>query len=340
MQLDNHQQAVVDFTPQPSTMINVKATPGSGKSTVFAHKVADLLGKGVKPEEIIVITFTNKSARDIKAKIKKLIGKTRNDAVPHVSTIHSLFIKLLKDADAKPIILSEWNNLLTLRSIIEQHFQFDTKRELTGFTQEILTYIDFFQLSMPEESIDNLKILEYKEAVLSNTQFQKIYKEYDALKRERNLWSYNDLISARIKEHINIEEINTTVNYMFNDEAHDETLSELLLIRDIAKGKTLYNVFDQCLAGDSLIKIKHNGEVRTERIDELCKYENGSIEVESLDGWVIMKKWMDKGVKETIELEFEDGRTLRCTPDHKIETSNRGWVEAQDLTEEDDVLHI
>jgi hypothetical protein len=41
--------------------------------------------------------------------------------------------------------------------------------------------------------------------------------------------------------------------------------------------------------------------------------------------------------KEKIKLTFEDGSEISCTSDHLIYTTNRGWVEAQDLTEEDDI---
>lgn len=39
-----------------------------------------------------------------------------------------------------------------------------------------------------------------------------------------------------------------------------------------------------------------------------------------------------------IQLELDDGKILKCTPDHKIYTSNRGYVEAKDLTEDDDIV--
>jgi len=41
--------------------------------------------------------------------------------------------------------------------------------------------------------------------------------------------------------------------------------------------------------------------------------------------------------KQKIELTLETGKTIKCTADHKFYTTNRGWVEAQDLTEEDDI---
>jgi len=44
--------------------------------------------------------------------------------------------------------------------------------------------------------------------------------------------------------------------------------------------------------------------------------------------------------EELVELEFEDGRTIRCTKDHEIFTNNRGWIAASEITEEDDVASV
>lgn len=44
--------------------------------------------------------------------------------------------------------------------------------------------------------------------------------------------------------------------------------------------------------------------------------------------------------EEIVELEFEAGKKVRCTKDHRFYTTNRGWVEADLLTENDDVVYI
>ena len=44
--------------------------------------------------------------------------------------------------------------------------------------------------------------------------------------------------------------------------------------------------------------------------------------------------------EEIIELEFENGTIIKCTKDHKFYTENRGWVEAQYLSEDDEVSEV
>ncbi len=44
--------------------------------------------------------------------------------------------------------------------------------------------------------------------------------------------------------------------------------------------------------------------------------------------------------EEILELEFENGKVIRCTKDHKFLTNNRGWVEAQNLSDDDDIVEV
>ena len=44
--------------------------------------------------------------------------------------------------------------------------------------------------------------------------------------------------------------------------------------------------------------------------------------------------------EDIIELEFENGKIIRCTKDHQFLTKNRGWVEAQHLTDIDDIVEV
>jgi ribonucleotide reductase alpha subunit len=49
-------------------------------------------------------------------------------------------------------------------------------------------------------------------------------------------------------------------------------------------------------------------------------------------------RYMITGRNEIVELRFSDGSRLRCTPGHRVWTANRGWVHAEELTEDDKVV--
>ena len=52
----------------------------------------------------------------------------------------------------------------------------------------------------------------------------------------------------------------------------------------------------------------------------------------------VPSRYMITGRNEIVELRFSDGSRLRCTPGHRIWTANRGWLHAEDLTEQDKVV--
>jgi hypothetical protein len=61
--------------------------------------------------------------------------------------------------------------------------------------------------------------------------------------------------------------------------------------------------------------------------------KNGNLE------WKNIINFFYKGEKEIIKIELENGEEIKCTKEHKIYTKNRGWVEAQFLTKNDELFH-
>ncbi|GAA2891672.1 DNA helicase PcrA [Streptosporangium fragile] len=73
----------------------IVAGAGSGKTRVLTHRIAYLLGeRGVHPQEILAITFTNKAAREMKDRVDRLIGP-RSSAM-WVMTFHSACVRILR----------------------------------------------------------------------------------------------------------------------------------------------------------------------------------------------------------------------------------------------------
>lgn len=75
--------------------VMIIAGAGSGKTRVLTYRIAHLIEKGVDPFNILALTFTNKAAREMKARIGKLIGNDRAKAL-WMGTFHSVFAKILR----------------------------------------------------------------------------------------------------------------------------------------------------------------------------------------------------------------------------------------------------
>ena len=76
--------------------ILILAGAGSGKTRVIIYRIVHLIeNKGVRPESILAVTFTNKAANQMKTRVgEQLRGMRTGD--PWISTFHSLCVRLLR----------------------------------------------------------------------------------------------------------------------------------------------------------------------------------------------------------------------------------------------------
>lgn len=90
--LNKRQQQAVKHTDGPLLIV---AGAGSGKTRVLTYRIAYLIHQGkAHPGEILALTFTNKAAREMKDRIRKLIGDEAGKL--WMGTFHSVFSKILR----------------------------------------------------------------------------------------------------------------------------------------------------------------------------------------------------------------------------------------------------
>lgn len=93
MDLSAQQMAAVRHMGSPALVV---AGAGSGKTRTLTAKFAHLIQKGMDPEKILAITFTNKAADEMKTRLMKMTGLGM-PKFPWVRTYHSACFKILKE---------------------------------------------------------------------------------------------------------------------------------------------------------------------------------------------------------------------------------------------------
>jgi superfamily I DNA/RNA helicase len=108
----------------------ILAGAGTGKTRVITFRVARMVEKGIAPENILAVTFTNKAAREMRERLNQLLGRaSRNGdgskpARPTICTFHSLCVRILRQHIERLgykrnfVIYSESDQLSAIKKIL------------------------------------------------------------------------------------------------------------------------------------------------------------------------------------------------------------------------------
>lgn len=164
----------------------VLAGPGSGKTLTIVNRIKYLIeDRKVRPEEILVITFTKYAAAEMKLRLKALM-EGRNVPLT-VGTFHGIYYGILKWAYhfGPQNILSEEEKYQLVRRIV-------SRQEAEIFDEE-----DFLQEVVTEIGVvknNRLDISQYEAKKCSSEMFHNIYCEYEALRKKARKIDFDDML--------------------------------------------------------------------------------------------------------------------------------------------------
>jgi DNA helicase-2/ATP-dependent DNA helicase PcrA len=180
-QLNPQQREAVLATEGPVLVI---AGAGSGKTRVLTHRVAYLIGvKGVSPENILAVTFTNKAADEMKERVKALLKGVCDISGLWMGTFHSMCVRMMRP--------------FAERIGYKPNFTIYDKEDQIALLKEILSDYPDQNPRSASAVISKMKNLEDYEP--DDDRFYYIYEAYQKALREQNAMDFDDLILNAIK---------------------------------------------------------------------------------------------------------------------------------------------
>ena len=184
--LNNEQRAAVECLDGP---LLVLAGAGSGKTRVLTYRIANLIEHGVKPWNVLALTFTNKAAAEMRERAAALVGEGAEEM--WVTTFHSCCAKMLRiDCD---------------RLGYERNFTIYADSDQMKVIGDILKDMGMNEKNMPKREMKE-RISNAKNKSLNPEQFLadtyadgegltlRVYKQYEKRLRAANALDFDDLL--------------------------------------------------------------------------------------------------------------------------------------------------
>ncbi|WP_210330375.1 DNA helicase Rep [Aliikangiella sp. G2MR2-5] len=228
IQLNPQQELAVKQTTSP---LLVLAGAGSGKTAVITQKIAHLIIRcGYRADQIAAVTFTNKAAKEMKARVTKMLGETAAKGLI-VSTFHNLGLNIIR-REHKVLgikqnftIFDDQDSLALMRELCKKGVDAD-KNELLEVLRKISSWKN--DLMLPQDAIAKAK--DNDELLAA-----KLYESYTRSLKAYNAVDFDDLILVptlllKHNEDVRVRWHNK-IRYLLVDEYQDTNTSQYELVK-------------------------------------------------------------------------------------------------------------
>jgi DNA helicase-2/ATP-dependent DNA helicase PcrA len=240
-QLNPVQRDAVEAVDGP---VMIVAGAGSGKTRVLTYRTAYLIHKGVRPDSILALTFTNKAAEEMKGRITELVGEESRHV--WMGTFHSLFARILR---------KECEHLGYQRNFSI----YDTDDSLAAI-KGIMSSVGLATQQYPPQGIRS-RISIAKNGMISPKEYRQnstdpateatavVYAAYEQHLKRANAMDFDDLLLRPLELFARFPAVLQNYQYRFShilvDEYQDTNRVQYRLIRELARVHS--NI---CVVGD------------------------------------------------------------------------------------------
>jgi len=253
--LNEKQREAVTTTDGPLLVV---AGPGSGKTKVLTHRVAYLIEQGIAPQSILAVTFTNKAANEMKARIQRLLAHQKfakpgtPSHLPLVGTFHSICARFLRENAQtigfhKDFVIFDDKDSLALVKKVMSELEISEDQFKPQAIQEVISQAknELIDSNLYEQTSDN----GYFQQVAA-----KIYKAYQTRLKKANAMDFDDLLMLAVAlfrgQETVLEKYQNQFKHLLVDEYQDTNHAQYLFVKLLAqKNKNVCAVgdFDQSI---------------------------------------------------------------------------------------------
>lgn len=227
--LNNEQKKAATFKDGPCLVI---AGAGSGKTKVLTTRIANLIENGVKPYNILAITFTNKAAGEMRERVNNIINA--HDAF--IGTFHSFGLKIIRENSAlfnltSAFTLIDTEDQTSIIKKIMKDINITDKMISPAFIKSKISFIKNNMLS--DSEISNFLISENEKIAV------KIYYEYEKILKRNNTLDFDDLLKKPVELFNSnkevLEKYQDKFKYILIDEYQDTNEVQYKLVKLLSK---------------------------------------------------------------------------------------------------------
>lgn len=191
--LNEKQKEAVECLSGPLLIL---AGAGSGKTRTLTHRIANLINYGIKPSQILAVTFTNKAATEMRERLWALLKGIREEPprsfMPYMGTFHGICVKILrqeyeKAGLARNFVIYDTDDQVVLIRRILKNLNYNTDKNLKPKMIQAIISSEKNKGNGPEE----YAALAYYP---NQQKIAEVFEEYENEKNKNEALDFDDLL--------------------------------------------------------------------------------------------------------------------------------------------------